>query len=162
MNKKQKSSKRSLEKAKRTRLEFYRIIEYLVSGGVYFWTGYLVFFVADSLLGWSLFAAKMVANLVGWTVNYLLQRFWVFRDPRLAKHKVEVTGRYLVITAVDFFLDYLIVYALQLAGITPYIGQFISAGFFTVWNYIWYKTWVFTSRIHRRHPKKTTTKTKRR
>jgi putative flippase GtrA len=145
MNKKQKRLKQ-----KRFRREIYRIAEYLASGGVYFWTGYIVFFVTDSLFGWTLFAAKMTASVVGWTVNYLLQRFWVFNDPELSKHKVEVTGRYLFITIVDFFLDYLIVYSLQLAGITPYIGQFVSAGFFTVWNYAWYKTWVFTSRLHRR------------
>jgi putative flippase GtrA len=29
------------------------------------------------------------------------------------------------------------------AGIEPEIGQFIAAGFFTFWNYIWYKLWVF-------------------
>jgi putative flippase GtrA len=152
MNKKQKQKKQF-------RRESFRFVEYLVSGGVYFWAGYLVFFLADSLLGWGLFAAKMAANVVGWAVNYMLQRFWVFRDPRLSKHKVEVTGRYLFITIVDFFLDYLIVYALQVVGVTPYIGQFASAGFFTVWNYIWYKTWVFTSRMHRKHP---ATKQKRR
>ena len=134
------------------RLEVTRIAEYLVSGGLYFWTGYAVFFVADSLLGWSLWWAKLSANLVGWTVNYLLQRYWVFRNPRLAKQNIQVTGRYAVITLVNFVLDYLIVYGLQQFGITPYIGQFISAAFFTVWNYLWYKMWVFASRIrgHRR------------
>lgn len=97
----------------------------------------------------------MTANVIGWTVNYLLQRFWVFRNPELSKHKVDVTGRYMVITLVNFFLDYIIVYALQLIGITPYIGQFVSAGFFTIWNYIWYKTWVFTTHIHHRNHSKT-------
>jgi putative flippase GtrA len=145
--------RKEARKQKKRLLEIRRIGEYLVSGGLYFWTGYAVFFVADSLLGWSLWWAKLLANVTGWTVNYLLQRYWVFRNPQLAKHQVEVTGRYLFITAVNFVLDYLIVYGLQQFGITPYIGQFISAGFFTVWNYVWYKTWVFTNhfRKHRRH-----------
>lgn len=98
--------------------------------------------------------AKLSANIVGWTVNYMLQRYWVFRNPQLAKHQVEVTGRYMVITLVNFVLDFLIVYGLQLLGITPYIGQFISAAFFTVWNYLWYKMWVFTNHFRgtrRRH-----------
>jgi putative flippase GtrA len=139
---------------KRRRLELIQIAEYLVSGGLYFWVGYGAFFVLDSMLGWSLWWAKMTASVVGWTANYLLQRYWVFRNPALAKHQVEVTGRYAVITLVNFLLDYVIVYVLQLVGITPYIGQFVSAGFFTVWNYLWYKMWVFSTHIHRKRPVK--------
>lgn len=148
--KKQAATSRKQRKADRLHAELIRIAEYLVSGGLYFWTGYAVFFICDSLLGWSLWWAKLSANIIGWTVNYMLQRFWVFRNPDLAKNRVEVTGRYAIITAVDFVLDYLIVFGLQQIGITPYIGQFVSAGFFTVWNYLWYKSWVFTARIHRK------------
>lgn len=157
MKKPSKQSKRKVVKRgrQRVRRELIRIGEYLISGGLYFWTGYLVFFITDSLLGWSLFWAKMAANIIGWTVNYLLQRFWVFRNPELSKHKVEVTGRYAFITLINFFLDYIIVYALQLVGVTPYIGQFVSAGFFTIWNYLWYKTWVFTTHVHHRARSKT-------
>jgi len=145
----------SLTKANKKviRIESIRIIEYLVSGGVYFWSGYAAFFVFFSLFGWNLWWAKLGSNIFGWIINYMLQRFWVFNDPRLAKHKLEVTGRYIVITLVDFVLDYLIVYGLQRLGVTPYLGQFASAGFFTVWNYFWYKTWVFTTRLHRKHKK---------
>jgi putative flippase GtrA len=145
----------------RLRRELVRIGEYLVSGGLYFWTGYAVFFVADKFLGFNLFWAKLAANLCGWTVNYLLQRFWVFNNPRLTKHKVDVTGRYMVITLVNFGLDYLIVAGLKQLGISPYIGQFVSAGFFTVWNYIWYKTWVFAAHVHHR-PRSNTKRSKRR
>lgn len=136
------------------RFEVVRVVQYLVSGGLYFWTGYAIFFVCDQFLGFNLWWAKLTANVVGWIVNYLLQRWWVFRNPALAKHRTEVTGRYIVITLVDFVLDYAIVRGLQMVGITPYIGQFVSAGFFTVWNYLWYRSWVFTSRLHRKHGKK--------
>lgn len=134
--------------------ELIRIAEYMVSGGLYFWTGYLIFFVCDKGLGWNLWWAKLTANLVGWTVNYLLQRYWAFRNPALAKQNVEVTGRYIIITLVDFVLDYFIVAGLKALGITPYIGQFVSSGFFTVWNYFWYRNWVFANRVHRRHKEK--------
>ena len=143
----------SRKKSKPPKFSAIQVIEYLVSGGVYFWTGYAMFFVCFSIFGWNLWWAKLTANIVGWTVNFILQRFWVFKNPALAKHRTEVTGRYIVITLVDFVLDYIIVYLLQLAGVTPYIGQFASAAFFTGWNYFWYKTWVFTSRFHRRHKK---------
>lgn len=115
----------------------------MISGGAYFWTGYLVFFVCDKALGLSLWWSKLAANILGWLVNYMLQRYWVFKNPELKKHQTQVTGRYAVITLVDFVLDYFIIRGLKAIGITPYIGQFISSGFFTVWNYLWYKFWVF-------------------
>jgi putative flippase GtrA len=135
--------------SKKNRIELIRIAEYLVSGGAYFWTGYLVFFVCDKAFGLSLWWAKLLANVTGWVVNYLLQRYWVFNNKRLAKHQTEVTGRYIVITAVNFVLDYFIVSTLKTAGLTPYLGQFVSSGFFTVWNYLWYRFWVFPQHAHR-------------
>lgn len=134
---------------KKQRLEAIRIAEYMVSGGAYFWTGYLVFFLCDQVVGLNLWWAKLAANLSGWTVNYLLQRYWVFNNKRLAKHQTEVTQRYIAITAINFLLDYLIVAGLKQAGLTPYLGQFVSAGFFTVWNYLWYKYWVFPNHAHK-------------
>lgn len=130
--------------------EVKRITAYLVSGGAYFWAGYLMFFVLDKGLGWTLWWAKLFANITGWLVNYVLQRYWVFNNPKLAKHQTEVTSRYMTITLVNFLIDYLIVSVLKGAGLTPYLGQFVASGFFTVWNYLWYKHWVFPEKYPRR------------
>lgn len=135
---------------KRTKREILRITEYLISGGAYFWSGYALFALLWSVLGVSLWWAKLAANVFGWTVNFMLQRFWVFKNPRLTKHKTEVTGRYIFITLVDFMLDYLIVNALKGVGVTPYVGQFVSSGFFTPWNYLWYRFWVFPEKFKKR------------
>lgn len=129
--------------------QYIQAAEYLVSGGAYFWSGYAVFFVCDQLFGLNLWWAKLVANVVGWLVNYVLQRYWVFNSAKLAKHQTEVTTRYISLTLVNFVLDYFIVYSLQNIGITPYLGQFVSSGFFTIWNYLWYRFWVFPSKFPR-------------
>lgn len=132
-----------------------QIVEYLISGGAYFWSGYLAFFIFYQFLHWSLWWAKITADVVGWVVNYALQRYWVFNNSSLSKNKVDVTGRYLIITGVDFILDYAIVKILAVNGLTPYLGQFVSAGFFTVWNYLFYKFWVFPNRhAHTKHLKR--------
>lgn len=131
---------------KQTR-EAKRFTEYMISGGAYFWSGYAVFFLIDKGLGASFFWAKSISTLVGWTVNYLLQRYWVFRNPALKKHQTEVTSRYIIITLANFVIDYFLVWGLKLIGITPYIGQFVSAGFFTIWSYLWYKFWVFPEKF---------------
>ena len=140
---------------KKQKIDLIQAIEYMISGGAYFWSGYLTFFIIDKLLGGSFFWAKSVSTLAGWTVNYLLQRFWVFKNPKLANHQTEVTGRYVTITLIDFVMDYGIVYGLKTIGITPYIGQFISSGFFTVWNYLWYRFWVFPTKFTKK-PAQTT------
>lgn len=132
--------------SKKSRVELVRIAQYFVSGGAYFWTGYLVFFLCYHSFGLSLWWAKLTANVVGWIVNYVLQRYWVFNEKSRRGHQTQVTGRYIIITLIDFYLDYLIVNTLNNHGIIPYIGQFVSAGFFTVWNYLWYKYWVFPER----------------
>ena len=134
---------------KRQRFELIQLIEYFVSGGAYFWSGYLAFFILDKGVHLNLWWAKLGANLTGWIINFILQRYWVFKNPKLSKHKVQVTDRYIVITAVDFLLDYLIVWFLKMHGLTPYIGQFVSAAFFTVWNYLWYRFWVFPEKYPR-------------
>lgn len=123
--------------------------EYMIAGGAYFWVGYAAFFVFDKGLHWSLFAATMLSNLIGWTVNFILQRYWVFKNPNAKGHMGETTTRYIIITVVNFGLNYVIIWALQQIGITPYIGQFISSGFFTVWNFVWYKYWVFPERYQK-------------
>jgi len=120
-----------------------QVISYLIGGGLYFWTGYLAFYIFYHHFQWTLFYAKVLADIIGWIFNYLINRYWVFTHHALAKHALKVTTRYIIITLADFLIDYAIVRSLKSAGLSPYIGQFVSAGFFTIWNYYWYKLWVF-------------------
>jgi putative flippase GtrA len=117
--------------------------EYMVGGASYFWSGYLVFALFYSGLGWDWLPAKMVSDVVGWTLNYLIQRYWAFASPQLRKHEGATVGKYSLLTAINFALDYVLIWSLKRVGISPYIGFVISAGFFTVWNYLWYRLWVF-------------------
>lgn len=133
-----------------------QFIEYLISGGVYFWVGYGAFAYFDKILHWSLFYTVIISNLIGWTINYLMLRLWVFRNPSLKNHQTQITGRYIFITLADFLLNYLILRWLKQIGITPYIGQFISAAFFTAWNYFWYRFWVFPEKFPAGHKPKVT------
>lgn len=114
----------------------------MAGGGLYFWSGYAIFALCYSGLHWYWLPAKIAADTVGWSLNYLVQRYWAFADGKRLR-EIEHLGRYLTIEVVGFVLDYLLIAGLYAIGITPYIGFFISAGFFTVWSYLWYKHWVF-------------------
>lgn len=120
-----------------------QFLEYMVGGTVYFWSGYLVFALCYSGLGWDWLYAKIAADIIGWTLNYLIQRYWAFNNKKLRKAEGRTAGKYALITLLNLLLDYAIIWGLKALGVSPYIGFFISAGFFTVWNYLWYRFWVF-------------------
>lgn len=139
-------------KKKKNRKLAVQFVEYMVSGGVYFWVGYTILNYLYYAQHWDkgilFWWATIISNVIGWTVNFIMQRFWVFNNKSLKSHQTEVTGRYIFITLVDFVLTYFILYGLKYIGITPAIGQFISSGFFTAWNWFWYKYWVFPEKFN--------------
>ncbi|HSH18545.1 MAG TPA: GtrA family protein [Candidatus Saccharimonadales bacterium] len=120
-----------------------QFLEYWLGGNVFFISGYLTFSLLFSVFHWRWWQAKLVADVVGWTLNYLVQRYWAFNNQDLSKHEGRARLRYIIISIVDTVLDYLIIGGLVALGVTPYLGMFVAAGFFTVWNYAWYRWWVF-------------------
>jgi putative flippase GtrA len=139
---------RTFAKRSITRHDIIQFLEYMVGGSAYFWSGYLVFAFCYSAIGWDWIPAKMAADVVGWTLNYLIQRYWAFNSPALQHQEQRILGRYGLISLFNLALDYCIIAGLKHLGVSPYVGFFISAGFFTVWNYIWYRFWVFFGKQH--------------
>ncbi len=138
-----------------------QIAEYMVAGGAFFWSGYVAFALFDSVLGFPLFISKQLANIIGLTINYVLEDRWVFKHKKARlNYDKRRTNRYIIITIINFGIDYLIVLKLKDAGITPYLGQFASAGFFTVWNFLWYKYWVFAHHPSRKQGRRKVRRTK--
>lgn len=136
MNKKQK-----LKKSQRR--ELVRITEYFISGGAYFWSGYFIIVFMTPVIG--LWWANLLGNGVGVTINFALQRYWVFKNPK-SRSLPEVSSKYVVYTGINFLLNYVILRVLQGFGVPVAIGQFIAAGFFTVWNYFWYRNYIFKAK----------------
>ena len=117
--------------------------EYLVGGGVWFWGGMAIFALCFDALHWPWWVAKGLADIFGWSANFAIQRYWAFSNSRLKERGGQVLRRYILVNGIDFFIDYAIVAACIYNGLTPYIGFFISAGFTTVWDYLWYRFYVF-------------------
>lgn len=123
--------------------ELKRMIQYAVTGGAWFWSGYAMFALCYSVFGLDIVPSKIISYLFGLLVNFILERFWVFDSRDSRKNLDKVTTKYVLLSAVNLAIDTAIVWGLSKVGISPYLGQFVSAGFFTVWNYLWYKLWVF-------------------
>ena len=113
------------------------VIGYLAGGAVYFWSAWLIITFGTQYIG--LWWANIIGNAVGVTLNYLAQRFWAFPG----KNIVNSGWKFGLLTIINFFISYLVLRLLTGFGIPLWFAQFLSAGFFTVWNYGWYKLWVF-------------------
>lgn len=109
----------------------------------FFIVGYAVFSLLYGLFSWRWWVAKIIGDLSGWAVNYLIQRFLAFREESKGYGEKKLLIRFSAISLVNVVIDYAIVGGLKWLGISPFIGLFIAAWFFTVWKYIWYKLWVF-------------------
>ena len=141
------SSKKQLKKKQAHEVK--RIVQYFISGGAWFWSGYILIVLLDDVIG--LFLANVVGNGVGLTINFFLNHYWVFKEKRQASLKTT-TSRYIIYTGLNaFVLNYLILLGLQSIGVKPEIGQFIASGFFSVWNYFWYRAWVFKNTVKPKH-----------
>jgi putative flippase GtrA len=125
--------------------------EYMAGGGLYFLSGYLIFFVCFTGLHWKWWQAKIFADIIGWTLNYLVQRYWAFESRGLTRHEGRNKLRYLSFTVINIGLDYFIIGGLNRIGISPYVGMFIAAAFFTGWNYIGYRFFVFPEEYNNKY-----------
>lgn len=117
-------------------------MRYIGGGWIYFWSGYAIFAICYSGFHWDWLWAKMLADVVGWSLNYFAQRFWAFAD-HISFSEMKHAGRYIGVETMCLVMDYGIIGGLKWIGITPYIGFFISSGFFTFYRYMWYKFYVF-------------------
>lgn len=123
-----------------------QFLKYMAGGSLYFWSGYAIFAICYSGFHLWWLWGKALGDIIGWTLNYLAQRYWAFAGAHRHLSEMQHVGRYIFISSIGLVLDYLIIAGLKDIGISPYIGFFISSGFFTIWNYLWYKHWVFADK----------------
>lgn len=117
-----------------------------IGGAVFFGVGYVLFALLYGIAGWHWFAAKIIADLVGWTLNYLVQHYLAFQDTAKAQGHRSVLAKFIPFSLVNLVLDYGIVAGLAWLGVSPFIGLVVSSMFFTVWKWLGYKHWVFRLR----------------
>src|ERR1043165_6611278 len=94
--------------------------EYMVGAGLYFWTGLGIFAITYNGLHWHWLIAKGLADIIGWTLHYLVQRYWAFSDSRLKGQDKRVVFRYVLVNGVDLIFDYTIVAVFIYNNLTPY------------------------------------------
>lgn len=129
-----------------TAIEFVKL---QLAGNILFWGTYIGYFLLFELAGWGYMEALVTASLVSHFFFFIANKEWVFED-ETGKRKTSVEAvRFALFMGLNFFINIAIITGLQqYFDISPYIGQFISAFFFTIWSFIGLKYWVFRDVKH--------------
>lgn len=134
-----------MKKLKKSRLTLLvEFAKYNVAGSVFFWSTYLLFFLFETFLQWPEVQALAVSSIIGNILYFALDKEWVFSSDGSTKKSLGELVRFIIFMAFNYFLNLFLVWALLVYfDLTPYLGQFVTAGFFVFWSYLGLKYWVF-------------------
>lgn len=140
---------------------FIEFIKVQIAGNLLFWVTYIAYALFDYGARIPYPVSFIMATIAGNIVFFLVDRQWIYNEHNGRRKKSREIFRFIVFMTVNFFLNIAIVHYLhQFFHISPYIGQFIAAAFFTVWTFLGLHFWVFHP-DHTRHPALTYTRRKR-
>lgn len=128
--------------------DFIEFVKSNIAGNAMFVTTYITYFICNELLGigveLALLYAMIVGNTFGNLLNFMIQKMWVFKPSGKKSATTIQAGRYTLFVIMNAAINYGLIIGLdKFFGISPYIGQFVAGLFFFVWNYLWYKLWIF-------------------
>lgn len=127
----------------------FEFIKLQLAGNVLFWVTYVGFFVLHELLHWPDAAALATASGIAHIVFFLINKEWVFSDKTGRRKTSSEVAKFLLFMGLNYFINLGIVTGLQhYFDVTPYIGQFVAAIFFSVWNFVGLRFWVFQEMHH--------------
>ena len=143
MSKQKQTNKRRSRKKKAPQI----LLEFLklqLAGNVPFWGTYLLFALFDQGLRFDDFTALMSATILANIAFFVINDRWVFKNKRKRRKTTTGVWRFITFMSLSSLLTFTITWQLQQRfGITPYIGQFISAAFSTLLTFIGLRFWVF-------------------
>jgi putative flippase GtrA len=113
--------------------------EYQLGGMLFFASAWVIITFGEPKIG--LWWANILGNAVGITLNYLVQRYLTFGKTPSSTQKTS--WRFVVLTGLNLVTSYFVLKGLVSVGVKLWFAQCLSAGFFTLWNWTWYKLWVF-------------------
>jgi len=138
------------EKHKKTLLKY--LVEFIklqLTGNILFWGTYAGFFLLHELAHWNETPALAIASICAHVLFFIINKEWVFNDKTGKRKTSSEIIRFVLFMGLGYLINLGIITGLShYFGITPYIGQFVAALFFTVWNFIGLRFWVFQEIHH--------------
>lgn len=140
-----------MEKIKKqfTIKNFVEFLKLQLAGNILFWGTYLGFFLLYEVANWTEVLSLAVASVIAHALFFIANSEWVFDEKGERRKTSGELTRFVSFMGLNYFINLGIIYGLRFFfDITPYIGQFISALFFTLWTFIGLKYWVFREAQH--------------
>lgn len=129
-----------------TAIEFVKL---QLAGNILFWGTYIGYFLLHEFVHWDSMTSLIMASLIAHFLFFIANKEWVFEDETGKRKTGTEAVRFTLFMGLNFFINLGIITTLDYSfDISPYIGQFISALFFTVWSFIGLKYWVFRDVKH--------------
>lgn len=120
-----------------------------LTGNILFWGTYGGYFVLHEMMGVSETPALATASIFAHVLFFVVNKEWVFDDKTGKRKTSQEITRFVLFMGLNYFINLGIITGLShFFGITPYIGQFIAGFFFTAWNFIGLRFWVFQEMQH--------------
>jgi len=124
-------------------------IKLQLSGNILFWGTYLGYFLLHEILHWSDILALATASIIAHIFFFLANKEWVFDDKTGKRKTSGEVVRFVIFMGINYFINLGIIAGLDhYYGLSPYIGQFVAGFFFTFWNFIGLRFWVFQEMQH--------------
>lgn len=124
-------------------------IKLQLTGNILFWGTFFGYALLHEIVGWPDALALAIASIFAHILFFLVNREWVFDDKTGQRKGSQEVIRFILFMGLNYFINLGIILGLNsYLGITPYAGQFIAGFFFTAWNFIGLRFWVFQEMQH--------------
>ncbi len=138
------------EKKRKKLLKY--VVEFVklqLTGNILFWGTYGGYFALHELMEVGEVAALATASIFAHVLFFVVNKEWVFDDKTGKRKTSQEVTRFVMFMGLNYFINLGIITGLShYFGISPYIGQFIAGFFFTAWNFIGLRFWVFQEIQH--------------
>lgn len=119
------------------------LFRYVSAGALTTLTDYTVFTLFFSVWNEGLLTATIAAYIAGLIVSYFLNRYFVFSKGADRQSAATSLWRYAVFLLVNLIITYIILWALEFVGLTPYLGKLVVGAFMFFWIYWGNQVFVF-------------------
>jgi len=127
-------------------LDSNRSVRYILSGGISFVTENVIFYLFFYLFLSPVRAANVISILVALVVNFLLNKFYVFKN-NTVKRTVQLV-QYVILVAINLLVSTFLVGLMVDAGLSGIIAKPLVTALIISWTYVIYKKVIFRDKVN--------------
>lgn len=126
-----------------------QFIKLQIAGNIPFWGTYLLFAFFEQVMRIDVVFALLVATILANILFFYVDKRWVFANVRGKRKTTTEIMRFIIFMSFSAAFSFVITWQLhQQLGVTPYIGQFITAAVSTLLTFTGLRFWVFAPPRH--------------